>query len=207
MKKSVNNNPFLSKTFIIIGAVILFLLLIIGWFVGTYNGLVSSDENVNAKWANVQSAYQRRADLIPNLVATVQGAAAFEKETQTKIAELRTGAAAAQQAMKAAQTPTEIDAASQQVEASIAGFKALNINVEAYPQLRSVESFLSLQDELAGTENRVKVERDNFNQAVKDYNIKVRRFPSNIVAGMFNFDVKTSFESQAGADVAPTVKF
>jgi LemA protein len=207
MKKNMENSFSKHKTFIIIGAVVLFALLIIGWFVGAYNGLVSSDENVNAKWANVQSAYQRRADLIPNLVSTVQGAATFEKETQTKIAELRTGAVAAQQAMKSAQTPAEIDAASQQVESSIAGFKSLNINVEAYPQLRSIESFLSLQDELAGTENRIKVERDNFNTAVKEYNIKVRTFPRNIVANMFGFGIKTSFESKAGADVAPEVKF
>ncbi len=189
---------------IVVGAIVVIGVL---WFIGSYNGLVRADEAVNEKWANVQSAYQRRADLIPNLLATVQGAANFEKETQTKIAALRSSAEAAQQEMKNAKTPLEIEAASEKVDGTVTAYKGLNINVEAYPQLRTIESFLSFQDELAGTENRVKVERDIFNKAVRDYNVKVRRFPTNIIAGMFGFEKKESFAADEGTDVAPKVNF
>lgn len=191
----------------VLGGIALFALIIILWIASSYNGLVTSDEDVNAKWGNVQSAYQRRADLIPNLVSTVQGAVNFEKETQTKIAELRTGAVAAAQEVKNANTPAELEAANAKVDAQLTAYRSLNINVENYPQLKSTENFLALQDELAGTENRVKVERDNYNNAVKGYNIKVRRFPSNIIAGMFGFSVKESFEAQSGAENAPKVSF
>ncbi len=207
MAKKETNFFSANKTWIIIGVIILFVLMLIGWFAGTYNSLVSNDENVNAKWANVQSAYQRRADLIPNLVSTVQGAVKFEQTTQTQIAALRTGAVAAAAEVKAATTPAQLDAANAKVDAQLQAYRSLNINVENYPQLKATENFLSLQDELAGTENRVKVERDNFNAAVKAYNINVRRFPSNLVAGMFGFSTKTSFEAESGSEKAPSVKF
>ena len=142
-----------------------------------------------------------------NLVDTVQAAVKFEKETHTEIAAVRTSAVAAQQSMSSAQTPVEIIAASKQVESAIAGFSGLNINVERYPDLKATENFLSLQDELAGTENRIKVERDIFNKAVKDYNLKVRRFPSNIMAGMIGFERKDMFEAEEKAATAPTNLF
>jgi LemA protein len=185
------------------------IIVIIGliWIAGSYNGLVRSDETANEKWANVQSAYQRRADLIPNLVETVQGAANFEQSTQTRIAELRSGAVAAQQATRSAQTPEELEAASQQVENAVAGFRSLNINVENYPTLRANENFLSLQDELAGTENRVKTERDIYNAAIRDYNVRVRRFPTNVIAGMFGFEQRQMFQAQEGTEQAPRVNF
>jgi LemA protein len=183
------------------------LVLVIFSTIGNYNSFVTLEETVDAKWANVQSAYQRRADLIPNLISTVQGAADFEKDTQTEIAAVRTSAVAAQQAVKNANGPSELSAASAQVDASIAGFSGLNINVEAYPQLRAVESFLSFQDELAGTENRVKVERDIYNEAVRAYNTKVRRFPGTIFAGLFGFDKQDSFAAESGAENAPVVAF
>ncbi|MBC8501204.1 MAG: LemA family protein [Nanoarchaeota archaeon] len=200
----MNNN----KKWIIIGVVALVILIIVGWVVGAYNSLVTLDETVDEKWANVQTAYQRRADLIPNLVETVQGAADFESETQTEIAAVRTSAVAAQQAMASASTPGEVTAASAQVESAIAGFSGLNINVERYPELRAIENFLSLQDELAGTENRIKVERDIYNQAVRNYNVKVRKFPSNIIAGMFGFEKdEPFFEADEGADEVVKVNF
>ncbi len=190
-------------TLIVIGVV---LLLIILWVAGSYNGLVRQDETVNEKWANVQTAYQRRADLIPNLIATVQEAVEFEKGTQTQIAALRTGAIAAKDALSNAKTIEETQAAIQQSEQVMTQYRGLNINVENYPQLRATENFLSLQDELAGTENRIKTERDIYNAAVKAMNIKVRRFPTNIIAGIFGFEKKESFEADAGADEVPEVK-
>jgi len=197
----------IDKKWLIIGGIVLFLLIIIGWFVGGYNSLVFLDETVDEKWANVQTAYQRRADLIPNLVATVQGAADFESSTQTEIAAVRTSAVVAQQAMSSATTPEQITAASAQVESAIQGFAGININVERYPELRAVENFLSLQDELAGTENRIKVERDIYNKAVKNLNVKVRRFPSNFIASIFGFEKGDLFEADTGSEKAVKVEF
>jgi LemA protein len=188
---------------IVLGVAALLILMVIG----SYNGLITVDETVDEKWANVQTAYQRRADLIPNLVDTVQAAVEFEQETHTQIAAVRTSAVAAQQAMASASTPAEVSAASMQVESAVAGFSGLNINVERYPELKATENFLSLQDELAGTENRIKVERDIFNKAVKNYNLKVRKFPSNIMAGIFGFETRDMFEADAGTSVAPTNLF
>lgn len=190
---------------IVLGALLLIALLLVGWVVGTYNSLVTADENVNQKWANVQSAYQRRADLIPNLVDTVQEVVEFEQETQTQIAALRSQAVAAKQALDSADSPEETMAAIRQVDNVGQKYSGLNINVENYPQLRSNENFLSLQDELAGTENRVKVERDLYNQAVREYNVMVRRVPSNIIAAIFGFGQKDMFEAEEGADTAPDV--
>lgn len=198
----------IDRKWIITGVIVLVILILYGVIVGGFNSLVTLDETVDEKWANVQTAYQRRADLIPNLVATVQGAADFESDTQTEIAAVRTSAVAAQQAMASARTPSQVTAASAQVERAISGFAGLNINVERYPELRAIENFLSLQDELSGTENRIKVERDIYNGAVKKYNIKVRRFPSNIIAGLFGFEKDNElFEADAGASEAVKVEF
>jgi len=172
-----------------IAAVVLILIL---WVAGSYNGLVRADESVNEKWGNVQTAYQRRADLIPNLVATVQASADFEKGMQTQIAELRTG-------ISGAQTPQEIDLMGQKINT------AINFVYENYPQVKSTENYLSLQDQLEGTENRIKTDRDLYNTAVKELNVKVRRFPTNIIAGMFSFEQKTMFEATAGSEIAPNV--
>lgn len=183
------------------------LVILLFWVVSSYNGLVGQDENVKKSWANVESTYQRRADLIPNLVNTVQGAVNFEQETQTKIAELRTGAAAIKKEISSAQTPAELDAAGDKLDNIVNGYRSLNINVENYPQLKATENFLSLQDELAGTENRINVARQDYNAAVKSYNIKVRRIPTNIVASLFGFEQKDSFEADEGAETAPVVSF
>ena len=189
---------------IIVIIIVLFFALI---YWGFYNKIIRTENRIDNSWAQIDVQLRRRADLIPNLVDTVQAAVEFEKETQTQIAAVRTGAVAAQQAMKSADTPAEISAASKQVESAIGSFSGLNINVERYPELKATENFLSLQDELAGTENRIKVERDIFNKAVKNYNLKVRRFPSNMIAGMFGFDKKEMFEAEEGTATAPTNLF
>ncbi len=181
-------------TLIVIGAVI---LLSVMWFIGSYNGLVGADELVNEKWANVQSAYQRRADLIPNLVDTVKAYSNYEGEILTEITEARASVG------KAA-SPAALQAAGNEMNSALA---KLMVVVENYPNLKANENYLSLQDELAGTENRVKVERDIYNKAVKILNIKVRRFPTNIVAGMFGFEKGEMFEAEAGTENAPKVDF
>ena len=193
-----------NKTLWIILGIIAIIAL---WIGGSYNGLVTSKENVNQAWGDVETTYQRRLDLIPNLVNTVQGAVKFEQQTQTQIAALRTGATAASQALANAQTGEQRIAATQQADQVYSNFKALNINVENYPQLKATENFLSLQDELAGTENRVAVARQRFNEAVKTYNVKTKRFPTNIIAGMFGFSEEQFFAADAGAAQAPEVKF
>ncbi|MFH1590421.1 MAG: LemA family protein [archaeon] len=194
------------------GSIVLIVIAIIAvvmllWLVSVYNGLVTLDETVNNKWAQVETVYQRRADLIPNLVETVKGAAEFESGTQTRIAELRTQAAAAKKAWDTAGSVDEKVAAANQLEQVATGFRGLNINVENYPQLKATANFQALQDELANTENKVAVERKRYNDAVTALNAKLRRFPTNIIAGMFGFDQRTYFEAQEGAESAPSVKF
>jgi len=189
---------------IIIAAIILVIVLSI---IGMYNSLVQADVNVDNAWGQVQTVYQRRADLIPNLVATVQGAANFEQETQTKIAELRTAANTAKQAWDSATTPEDKLAAANQMESVLAGFRSLNINVERYPELKATTNFLALQDELANTENKIAVERKRYNDAVSVINKKVRFFPTNMIAGIFGFEKRTFFEAAQGAEEAPKVEF
>jgi len=173
---------------------------------GMYNGLVSKDTNVQAKWGNVQSAYQRRADLIPNLVATVQGSATFEKSTQTEIASLRSGAEQVSKDVASATTPEQLQATQSQMTGLIG---RLNVVVEAYPQLNSVQAFRDLQVQLEGTENRIKFERDNYNTAVQSYGTAVRSFPTNMIAGMFGFSIDKwkTFQADESAQKAPTVNF
>jgi LemA protein len=193
----------MSKTTLIV-VVVLFLFGMYGC--STYNGLVSKDETVNNAWANVQSAYQRRADLIPNLVNTVKGAADFEKSTLTAVIEARAKATSIQ--LKPEQlTPENIQkfqAAQEQLSGTLS---RLLVSVEQYPQLKANQNFLELQAQLEGTENRIKVERDRFNEVVKDYNQSVRVFPANVFAGMFGFAQKGYFEASQAAQTAPTVKF
>ncbi len=178
---------------VIAGAVLLFFLI----FSGTYNSLVTNDETVNEKWGNVQTAYQRRADLIPNLVETVKAYANHEEELLTTITKARSK-------VGQASTPGQLQTAGAELNSALS---RLLVVVENYPNLKANEGFLSLQDELAGTENRIKVERDAFNLAVKNYNVIVRTFPSNIIAGIFGFEKKEMFEADDGADKAVDVEF
>jgi LemA protein len=174
---------------------IAFIVIIALWIGGTYNSLVGLDEGVDNAWGKVQSAYQRRADLIPNIVQTVKAYTDYEGPLLKDITEARAS-------VGRAGTPKELAAAGGAMDSAIS---RLLVTVENYPDLKASENFLSLQDELAGTENRVKVERDNFNNAVKGLNVKTRRFPSNIIAGWFGFEEKEYFESEEGADKAPEV--
>lgn len=187
----------MNKTALIVGGSILGLILIIGLYLGTsYNNLVTLNESIDTQWAQVESQYQRRFDLIPNLVNSVQGVMTQEQKVFTALAEARTrysGAATVDQKV----------AAAGEVETALA---RLLVVVENYPQLNSNQNVLNLQTQLEGTENRIAVERMRFNETIQAYNVFIKRFPTTIVAGLFGFDARTYFESQAGAETAPTVK-
>ena len=189
--------------------IIIFIAFVIGlFFWGTYNRLVTLDQNVNKKWGDVQTVYQRRADLIPNLVNTVQGAANFEKSTLTEVTNARASVGRVQ--LDPNKAPTDA-AQLQQFQAAQGqlsnALSRLLVVSENYPQLKSNENFLGLQAQLEGTENRISVERNNFNGAVQDFNTAVRRFPTNMVAGMFGFSARPFFNADQGAQRAPTVNF
>jgi LemA protein len=172
-----------------------------------YNTMVDKQENVSGKWAQVQNAYQRRADLIPNLVNTVKGAANFERETLTQVIEARSRATSININSADSLTPEKIQQFQQAQDALGSSLSRLLVSVERYPELRANQNFLELQAQLEGTENRITVERKNFNDAVQDYNSHIRRFPNNLMAGMFGFDAKGYFTAQPGAEQAPQVQF
>ena len=201
MVKKLSNS---MKVLIGIG---IFLLIIVLWFVGAYNGLIRASAEVDESFANIETQYQRRADLIPNLVESVQGAVKFEKETQTEIAALRTSAIAAREALKNAKTQQETLAAMNQIDSAASTFSGLNINVENYPQLKATENFLNLQAQLEGTENRVAVARNRYNDKVKVFNVKIRKIPTVIIANMFGYEKQAFFESQPGTEDVPKVDF
>ena len=187
---------------LIVGVVV----LIVFWFVGKYNGLVNKEENVNSKWAQVENVYQRRADLIPNLVATVKGYAEHEQQVLTDVVAARAKATSVN--FNADNMTEENIKAFQAAQDQLSGaLSRLLVTVEKYPDLKANENFKELQAQLEGTENRISVERKNFNDAVKEYNTGLRRFPTNIVANMYGFDKKAYFEAAAGAEVAPKVEF
>ncbi|GAA4407177.1 LemA family protein [Nibrella viscosa] len=190
------------------GLLIIVALVLIFSFFGcsTYNGMVQKDTNVQEKWANVQTQYQRRADLIPNLVRTVQGVANFEKSTLQSVIEARANATSIR--LNADQLTPENVARFQQAQEQLGGSLSRLLAVaENYPQLRATQNFSELQAQLEGTENRIAVARNDFNTAVRDYNQSVRTFPNNIFAGMFGFNVRGFFEASAAAQQAPTVQF
>ena len=172
----------------------------------TYNSMVSSEENVENAWSKVQSAYQRRADLIPNLVNTVKGYADFEQETLTNVIEARSKATSIQidPANLSPEQLSKFQNAQTELSQSLG---RLLVNVERYPELKANQNFLELQAQLEGTENRIKVARDRFNDVVTEYNKQVRRFPNSLYASIFGFDRKAQFEAEAGAQQAPEVEF
>lgn len=179
------------------------------YLVGVYNGLVGSEQAVETQWSNVQSAYQRRADLIPNLVASVKGAADFEQTTLREIVEARSrvGQVTPQATEDILNDPQKF-AQFQQAQDQLSGaLSRLLVVVEQYPQLQSVQGFRDLMVQLEGTENRIAVERRNFNQAAQDYNTRVKRFPAALFARMMGFEPKPYFQAQAGAETAPKVDF
>jgi LemA protein len=186
---------------------ILLLVVLIGGC--SYNGMNTGRLTVNQKWANVQTEYQRRADLIPNLVATVKGAANFEKSTYVQVAMARAGNLKNLSQVSADQLTPEKLAQIQKAsnEAQSAARMAINIAVEQYPQLKANQNFLQLQDQLEGTENRIKYARNEFNDATTAYNIKVTNFPGNIMAGVFGFKEKPLFQADLGSEKRPNVDF
>ncbi|OOR98175.1 LemA family protein [Haemophilus paracuniculus] len=172
----------------------------------SYNELVKAEEDINSVWANVESAYQRRADLIPNLVNTVKGQANFEKETLTSVMEAR--AKATQTTIDPSNATEEEMAKFQQAQQGVnSALARLLVSVEKYPELKAHEGFLNLQAQLEGTENRINVERNIFNGAVKEYNKQVRQFPTSLAAKILGFKAKPQFKADAGAEKAPTVNF
>ena len=194
------------KKWIIIGAIVLFLFIIYRSFVGTYNNMIGQEEQVNQQWAQVENVYQRRADLIPNLVNTVKGYADFEQETLTGVIEARAKATSVNV------NPQNLDANSlQQFQQAQDGLSSalsrLMVVVERYPNLKANQNFLDLQAQLEGSENRIAVERKKFNESVQGYNTYIRKFPNSVIANMSGFDQKGYFEASAGAETAPEVTF
>lgn len=188
---------------IIVGVI---LYTVYSWAVGFNNTAVEMNENVSESWGNVQTAYQRRNDLIGNLVNTVKGAADFEKETLTSVIEARAKATSINI------DPSKISPAQlaqfNQVQGGLSGaLKSLLVTVERYPDLKANQNFLKLQDELASTENQILTARTRFNEATKPYNTHVKKFPNSILAGIFNFEGKPYFDAEVGADKAPEVEF
>ena len=193
----------MKKSTIIIIAVAVILVI---WGVSSYNGLVNIEEGVNGQWANVETQYQRRADLIPNLVSTVKGYAAHESETLEAVVEARSKAT--QITVDASDLTPEKLAEYQKAQGAVSSAlgKLLAIQ-ENYPDLKANQNFLELQAQLEGTENRINVARVNFNNAAQEYNAKIRRFPNSMFAGMFGFDKRAYFEAAEGASSAPQVQF
>jgi len=187
-----------NKTLLVVLGIIALIILVGFLYVkGTYNSLVSMDESVKAAWAQVENQLQRRYDLIPNYVETVKGYASHEREVFTRVTEARSRAAGAGNINEKIQADNELSSA----------LSRLLVVVESYPDLKANANFIRLQDELAGTENRIAVERRRYNETVKNYNIRIRQFPTNIFAGMFGFEKAIFFEVPKERQEAPKVKF
>ena len=196
----------MKKKFIPIIIVAAVVLILVAWGVSVYNGLVTKDENCSNQWSKVESQYQRRMDLIPNLVNTVKGYASHEEATLLKVIEARNQAS--QVKIDAENmTQEQLNNFQQTQENLSSAIRGLNIVVEKYPDLKANQNFLELQSQFEGTENRIAVERQRYSDVVNEYNTSVRRFPNSIFASMFGFDKKPYFEAQSGAENAPKVEF
>lgn len=196
----------MKKTWIVLAAIAVFVLIIFLWFKNSYNRLVVMDESVKGKWSLVEAQYQRRADLIPNLVNTVKGYADFEKSTLTQVMEARASATQVKISPENldAKSIQQFQAAQNQVSSALGRLLAV---AENYPNLKANQNFLDLQSQLEGTENRITVARNDFNNEVKTYNQTIRKFPQMIFASMFGFEKAAYFEADKGAEKAPEVKF
>lgn len=196
----------MKKSWIVIIVIAVIALFIYSSIKGTYNKMVTMDEAVVGQWAQVENVYQRRADLIPNLVATVKGYAAHEQETLTGVVEARA------KATSTTIDPTNLNAeniqAFQQAQGGLSSaLSKLMVVVERYPDLKANQNFLELQAQLEGTENRITVERQKFNTSAQDFNTYIKKFPKNVYASIFNFERKAYFKAQEGAQEAPKVEF
>ena len=195
-----------KKGIIITVVIVAVVLMLFVWVKNSYNGMVSRQEAVEAQWAQVENAYQRRADLIPNLVATVKGYAEHEQSTLREVIEARSKATSINV------DPTDLEADDiarfQAAQDQLSGaLSRLLVSIERYPDLKENQNFLELQSQLEGTENRINTARRDFNEAAKGFNTEIRRFPKNILAGMFGFEKKAYFEAEKGAEKAPEVQF
>jgi LemA protein len=196
----------MKKSWIVIGVIVVLVFIIYRLFAGSYNNMVSKEEDVKSQWAQVENSYQRRSDLIPNLVSTVKGYAEFEKSTLTEVVQAR--ASATSMKIDANNLSPENIAKFQQAQDGLSGaLSRLLVSVEKYPDLKANQNFLELQSQLEGTENRIAVERGRFNDMVQAYNKYIRSFPNNIFAGFYGFAQKGYFQAVAGAEKAPEVKF
>jgi LemA protein len=196
----------MKKSWIVIAIIIIIGILLYSWVKGAYNQMVTQSETVDKHWADVENVYQRRADLIPNLVATVKGYASHERETLEGVINAR--AKATQTTINAGELTPESMAAFQQAQDGLSSaLSRLMVVVERYPDLKANQNFLELQAQLEGTENRITIERQKFNEAARQYNTYIKLFPKNILANIFGFDVKPYFEAQQGAETAPKVEF
>jgi len=191
----------------IVGVLVLFALIMIIWGVGSYNNLVTLNESVNQSWSQVENQYQRRADLIPNLVNTVKGYANFEKGVLTDVTEARAKVSQMNVTPEVLNDPRAFQKF-QQLQGELSGaLSRLLVTVENYPTLKANENFLQLQAQLEGTENRISVERRNFNQTVQTYNTTIKKFPTSIFAGLFGFHEKQYFAATPGSETPPKVEF
>ncbi len=196
----------MKKTWIILAVIAVVIFIVVSWYFGTYNKMVSMDEGVKSQWSQVENVYQRRSDLIPNLVNTVKGYADFEKETLTQVVEARA------KATQVTVDPNKLDAQSiqsfQQAQTGLSSaLGRLMVVMEKYPDLKANQNFLDLQSQLEGTENRITVERQKFNESAQVYNAYIRKIPNSIIAGMGGFEKKAYFEAEKGAEKAPQVQF
>lgn len=200
----MNTKP--SKTLIIVGVIVVILIAIIGAGISAYNGMVSGEEQVRQTWSQVENQYQRRADLVPNLVNTVKGYAQHEQSTLTGVIEARAKATSATVNFDNMDSESFANYQAAQGELTQA-LGRLMVTVERYPDLKANENFRDLQSQLEGTENRISTERRRYNQAVEQYNLSIRKFPKNIFAGIFGFQQKEYFKANDGAETAPVVEF
>jgi LemA protein len=198
----------MKKTWIVIGVIVLLLVIGFSMLKGYYNNFITLEEDVNQKWAQVENVYQRRADLIPNLVEVVKGYASHEKETLQAVVEARSKVGGQVNISKDVLNDPQAFAKFQQAQGALSSaLQRLMVVVEKYPELKADGRFAALQSQLEGTENRISVERGRFNKAVQSYNTAIRRFPNNILAGIFGFQKKVYFQADTGAEKAPKVKF
>ena len=196
----------MKKGYIVLIVIVVAILAIFFWFKGTYNGMVKMSEAVSAQWSNVENQYQRRIDLIPNLVNTVKGYASHEEQTLIDVVNARAQATKTQINFDQLDEATLQKLNRTQGELSSALSRLMAIS-ESYPDLKANQNFMELQAQLEGTENRIAVERRKFNESVRNYNADIRQFPKNIIAGMFGFTPKPYFEANEGAEQAPKVEF
>jgi LemA protein len=196
----------MKRSYIILGSIALLVIILFGTYRSSYNTAVDYQETVDQAWGNVQATYQRRADLIPQLIATVKGAAANEKEILTNVTNARAGITnfdpnQIEQEIGNAKNPSQIEAAGKRINT------AINLAFEAYPQIRSTENFSELQAQLEGTENRINKSRQDYNESIKAYNTHIRGFLNSMFLNTATFPKKEAFAAAAGSEIAPTVDF